>query len=51
MPEQFIYRKGDHALEMFFLTEGLAEEQHKRRYKDKKFPINKGDFFGEVSFK
>jgi hypothetical protein len=48
MPEQFIYKKGDHALEMYFLTEGLAEECHKRRFKDKKFNLKKGDFFGEV---
>ncbi len=35
---------------MYFMTEGIAEEITKRKFKPQKFRINKGDFFGEVSF-
>jgi hypothetical protein len=50
MPEQFIYEKDENALEMYFMTEGLAEKITRRSFgrKAARFQIKKGQFFGEV---
>ena len=51
MPEQFIYKKGENALEMYFMTDGLAERLSKRHNgtEEQSFRIKKGSFFGEIA--